>query len=473
MADVKFELYEKRATRADYVDNINDKYHQQCMRYLAESLKKMQDEQDLIHPGMGGGVALAANQLSYPYKPISSENSDPAPGFYPENYVAPNIYLVHIRAERAERENCEPCEPTFFINAMIISKSRDKLYSGEACPSLQGFHGINVPRYKKIEVFAQNISGNWIRYNYSGFVARVHQHEIDFAQNIEYLDRLSFSEQEMDRIKSWLSNPIVKKDYPIVPEKLLCFSIPDIPALDKWAKKYSHATSPASSFPSSSFQRVIIIEGSQGLGLAWVRYYLRNRYTVIVTHSETNKKQVDALNVFKKKYPDQLTIEIVNLANPHSIDAFTNKVSLQENDLIIYNHASTELFDPKLTMVLTWGKLLKNNILFVNVETHPGDKLKNDAFVKNMNEDNPRSAISVPYDMSPDFYRSNDLFVRNIIKNMIQPTQQSNISTKHIAKGSNYHSVSNHTIFNKTPKEDRPCTNLVGTVGNTNNSNSR
>lgn len=385
MTVLNFVSYEKRAQRASYVDLIDNMYHQQCMADLRETLRYLQAQQDLINPGKGGGVALAANQLGYPYEPTSSTDPTPAPGFYPPNYVPPNIYLVHIRPERAALEGCAACSPTFFINAVMTPKrGTPKICSGEASSSFRGFHGLQVPRYHCIAVYAQNIFGKWKRHEYSGFIARVHQHAIDFGRNKDYLQRMLFSELEMQQIETWLTAPILAINHWIVPEKLRCSSIdPDIIALAQWAQIQREVREHSPS-TSSARQRAIIIAGDRGLGLALVRYYLRNRYEVIATHKATT--ELDALKVLKHKYPHQLTLEPLDLNHEQRISEFTRKTPIKDNDLIIYNathkgymgaYTQLEELEHKTQILIFLGQymllkywfnqLVQDNVLWVNV----------------------------------------------------------------------------------------------------------
>ncbi len=385
MTVLKFVAYEKRAQRTGYVDLIDNMYHQQCMSDLKETLRYLQAQQDLINPGKGGGVALAANQLGYPYEPTSSTDPTPAPGFYPANYVPPNIYLVHIRSERAALEGCSACTPTFFINAVMTpKKGTPKVHSGEASSSFKGFRGLQVPRYYSITVYAQNIFGKWKRHEYSGFTARVHQHAIDFGNNKDYLQRMDFSELEMQQIANWLTTPILAINHWIVPEKLQCACTdPDITALAQWTQIRREVG--AHSLPTSAVhQRVIIIAGDRGLGLAWVRHYLRNKCEVIATHKTTT--ELDALKVLKYKYPHQLTLEPLDLNHEQNMSEFTRKIQIKDNDLIIYNathkgymgaYTQLEELEHKTQVLIFLGQymllkywfnqLVQNNVLWVNV----------------------------------------------------------------------------------------------------------
>ncbi len=463
MTILKFVHYTLRAKRASYVDSIEYVYHQQCMRDLRETLQKIQADQDRINPGKGGGVGIAANQLQYPYQPISDIDANPAPGFYPQNYVPPNIYLVHIRDERAALSQCAPCPPTFFINPILIPSGETNeatTHSGEACLSLEGFHGCNVPRYNHIYVYAQNIDGQWQSHEFTGFAARVHQHEIDFGNNIEYLLRLAFSTVEMQQITNWLADPILEENYWIVPNKLQCASSkPDIPALDQWMK--AHAPTRRHSYAIDN--QVIIIGADNDLGLALVRYYLRKKYRVIATHHPI--QSLSPLEIYQRKYASHLTLQRLDLACGKSIEAFSANVLVNTGDIIIYNEhihrhvgrdsqiekihnsSSITIYLGLFQLISTWfPQLLKNDVLWVNLShffSNEPSKIYTltQALIQNIDntfkieweaKTNPElrpCAISIYYEKTRTVYQlDTDTIARKIVIDCIEPVKKSKVS---------------------------------------------
>ncbi len=381
MTILQFVHYTRRAAQASYVDSLENKYHQQCMDDMAETLQKMQADQDRMNPGRGGGVAIAANQLLYPYKPTSATDLTPKPGFYPLNYIPPNIYLIHIRAERALASECDPCPPTFFINPILIplDKTEPMTYSGEACPSLDGFHGYHVPRYNRIQVYAQNTRGEWQCHEFSGFTSRVHQHEMDFSKNTEYLFRLSFSDAEMQQLKNWLANPILEKNHWVVSDKLQCASShPDITALKEWVQAHSHQHR-YMHHPRRT-NRVTVIGTDGDLGFACMRYYLRKGYQVTATY--TSNQRSDVLEFYQKKYPKQLTVEYLDLTNQKQIKDFAASMRINSGDMILYDEDidcsyQPDAIDNTTDMIRYIGlveltsicleKMFENNVLWVNL----------------------------------------------------------------------------------------------------------
>lgn len=445
MTILQFVHYTRRAAQASYVDSIENVYAQQCMRDMAETLQKMQTDQDKINPGRGGGVAIAANQLLYPYEPTSASDMTPKPGFYPANYIPPNIYLIHIRAERALSSECDPCPPTFFINPILIpmDKTEPMTYSGEACPSLDGFHGYHVPRYNRIEIYAQNISGEWQRHEFSGFTSRVHQHEMDFSKNTEYLFRLSFTDTEMQQLKTWLAHPILEKNYWIVDDKLQAASSdPDITALKQWVQ--AHSRQHRYVHHPRLTNRVTVIGTDSDLGFACMRYYLRKGYLVTATYKSIHRLNV--LEFYRKKYPKQLTVEYLDLTNHEQIGNSAASIRINSGDMILYDEDVDEDEQPnaldnttymlrylglvKLTLICL-EKMSESNVLWVNI-SHFGrcnpNLSKVNAHFQNLDtsfeiawedkenrEQRPRAITVYPKKTNANYYPSSDHQAREIM----------------------------------------------------------
>lgn len=392
-----FAKYSKRVSHVSYVDIVSDPYIQQCIQDLKDTLQYMQYELDRKNPDQGGGVGLAASQLEFPYCPISAEDKNPAPGFYPENFVAPNIYVVHIRHKRAQHEACEPCPLTVYINSVIIPldgpDERPAVLSEQSF-SIMGFQGVGVPRYNRIKVFAQDMSGLWNEHQVSGFPARIHQHEAD---SVLYLSRLLLSTEEMQQIRDWITSPNLVPLSSIVPGKLLCTSeSPDINLLKDWVDSHSNTTSHAMRTHRDAHRsnpKVVVIGASRGLGLAFVRHYLKYGYSVIATHRET--QTLTALQVYQSKYPEKLSLVTLDVTNHDSIEQFAKNLSIGSGDLIIYNAAikgyepsDMSLEEDQITAVRSvfnvnylgqyslikalYKKLLHDDVLWVNVSSLVG-----------------------------------------------------------------------------------------------------
>ncbi len=91
-------------------------------------------------------------------------------------------------------------EPTAIINPKILSKSTDTEKDWEGCLSVPAIRGL-VPRYRSIQVEYYDKEGVKHNSHYSGFIARIFQHELDHLDGITFVDRVEstrdlFSEEE-------------------------------------------------------------------------------------------------------------------------------------------------------------------------------------------------------------------------------------------------------------------------------------
>ena len=92
--------------------------------------------------------------------------------------------------------------PTFVINPEIIWRSAEIEKGWEGCLSLPGIRGF-VPRHHAIRVQYTTRSNERIEVEYTGFIARVFQHESDHLDGIVYIDRVE-STHEIMMEKEWL-----------------------------------------------------------------------------------------------------------------------------------------------------------------------------------------------------------------------------------------------------------------------------
>tara|TARA_R110002050_G_scaffold57423_3_gene128873 strand:- start:26281 stop:26814 length:534 start_codon:yes stop_codon:yes gene_type:complete len=92
--------------------------------------------------------------------------------------------------------------PTFVINPEITWRSDEIEKGWEGCLSLPGIRGL-VPRHHAIKVQYTSRSNERIEIEYTGFIARVFQHELDHLDGIVYIDRVE-STHEIMMEKEWL-----------------------------------------------------------------------------------------------------------------------------------------------------------------------------------------------------------------------------------------------------------------------------
>lgn len=77
-----------------------------------------------------------------------------------------------------------------FVNAEIVSTSDETCIQQEGCLSLPGINE-NVSRAEKVRIRFQDMEGVAHDREFSGYLARVVQHEYDHIQGVVFTDRLS------------------------------------------------------------------------------------------------------------------------------------------------------------------------------------------------------------------------------------------------------------------------------------------
>ncbi|MCT7979099.1 peptide deformylase [Laspinema olomoucense] len=108
--------------------------------------------------------------------------------------AAPQIaesYRVFILASRPTLRY--PQAPTMeaiaIIDPKIIAYSQEKVKDWEGCLSVPGIRGL-VPRHQAIEVEYLDQQGTLHHEEFTGFVARIFQHEYDHLEGKVFLDRV-------------------------------------------------------------------------------------------------------------------------------------------------------------------------------------------------------------------------------------------------------------------------------------------
>ncbi len=203
--------------------DFNDRFIKQIGQDLLDTLTNQQEELDRLHPGMGGGVGLASNQIEYPNQ------------HYPQGFAVPHMYVVSIRKERAMREQCAEVAPTVFINAAFIpALNTEEIFSEEGCLSIVGIQGLSVPRADSGTLIAFDQAGAQKELKIEGFIARVHQHELDHCAGKEYLNKIHFTDEELNEILNWINQN--NKNNVILKNKLVCKDLKnvDLKALSVW-----------------------------------------------------------------------------------------------------------------------------------------------------------------------------------------------------------------------------------------------
>jgi peptide deformylase len=92
--------------------------------------------------------------------------------------------------------------PTVMINPEIISVSDDMEKDWEGCLSVPSIRAL-VPRHEWVKVRFTTRAGELIETTYSGFLARVFQHELDHLNGLVFIDRVEDSHDMMAE-QEWL-----------------------------------------------------------------------------------------------------------------------------------------------------------------------------------------------------------------------------------------------------------------------------
>jgi peptide deformylase len=75
------------------------------------------------------------------------------------------------------------------VNPVLTPLDQRQEEDWEGCLSIPGLRGL-VPRYLRVGVKAQNLEGEVVEFEASGFHARVIQHEYDHLDGVVFLDRM-------------------------------------------------------------------------------------------------------------------------------------------------------------------------------------------------------------------------------------------------------------------------------------------
>jgi peptide deformylase len=106
----------------------------------------------------------------------------------PQVYEPAMIFIVASRPN-PRYPDAPLMEPEVVINPAIIERSSELEKGWEGCLSIPGIRG-NVPRHQRIRARYQTLDGVEVEREFTGFVARIFQHEDDHLRGIVFLDRL-------------------------------------------------------------------------------------------------------------------------------------------------------------------------------------------------------------------------------------------------------------------------------------------
>ncbi|MEQ9618210.1 MAG: peptide deformylase [Deltaproteobacteria bacterium] len=140
--------------KASGVENIHD-----------DSIQNFID--DLIETGLhANGVGIAAPQVN----------------------ESKRIFIISSHPS-VRYPNAPEMKPVAIINPEIISTSEELVKDWEGCLSIPGIRGM-VPRHKSIHARYFLRNGSTEEREFTGFIARIFQHEYDHINGILFPDRL-------------------------------------------------------------------------------------------------------------------------------------------------------------------------------------------------------------------------------------------------------------------------------------------
>jgi peptide deformylase len=139
---------------ADWVENTQD-----------EGIQKLIDDL-CVTVNQAHGVGIAAPQVAASYRLFIVASR-------------PNLRYPHAPV----------MEPTAMINPRIIAHSSEIVKGWEGCLSVPGIRGL-VPRYEAICVSYTDRHGKLQKQDFTGFVARIFQHEYDHLDGVLFVDRV-------------------------------------------------------------------------------------------------------------------------------------------------------------------------------------------------------------------------------------------------------------------------------------------
>jgi peptide deformylase len=108
--------------------------------------------------------------------------------------AAPQVYQSQRLFIMASRPNLRYpqaplMEPIAMINPRILDHSTEMVKDWEGCLSVAGWRGL-VPRYQAIAVEYYDRWGQLQKQEFTDFVARIFQHELDHLNGLLFVDRV-------------------------------------------------------------------------------------------------------------------------------------------------------------------------------------------------------------------------------------------------------------------------------------------
>ncbi|CAN0117434.1 unnamed protein product [Pylaiella littoralis] len=177
---------------------------------------KMEEEE--VDPGEVAGLRI----LKYPHPALRAENEEIvefdddvkklARDMFKLMYAAKGVGLAapqvgvnkRLMVFNPEGDVKNWLDEATLVNPKIVASGKGKITAEEGCLSFPGMGGM-VERQNWVKVEAVNAKGKKIKKKYTGWTARIFQHEYDHLQGTVYIDHLSPLEREKVRAKQKLT----------------------------------------------------------------------------------------------------------------------------------------------------------------------------------------------------------------------------------------------------------------------------
>ena len=118
--------------------------------------------------------------------------------------------LLRLVIIRDDFDHGTPAKYTALINPEIMKYEGEIEYDYEGCLSIRSVYG-HVPRHSKIRVKARDLDGKEIRFNATGFLSRVIQHEVDHTNGKLFVDHIKHEEDAYYKLTN--KGDLVELDY--------------------------------------------------------------------------------------------------------------------------------------------------------------------------------------------------------------------------------------------------------------------
>jgi len=117
--------------------------------------------------------------------------------------IGASVKVIVVEVRKTDVFPDRPTSPLLqMINPVIVEQSGITETGWEGCFSVPGFMGL-VPRAETITVEYTSAEGTDVRNRYSGYLARVIQHEIDHLNGVEFVGRMA-SMESLTTVKNYL-----------------------------------------------------------------------------------------------------------------------------------------------------------------------------------------------------------------------------------------------------------------------------